>query len=377
MRKILHITNWYPNRWDNLEGVFIKKQFDLFSEVSNSNLVNVQIRKGDKLFEYKHVRYSDTEEGYYILTKINSSKIIEFFNTVLLLYVLYRKKYKRYDLLHFHIAYPLLIHYYLWKKIVQIPITVSEHWSAYHYNFFMPKETKKLDNIKRIFKQKIPLITVSKALLNDIREFSGCKDFKFCIIPNVINQNIFYLKNIPNNELPAFFIVNEWSDIKNPFPMLEAFSKLSFPYILKIGGYGDLFPKMKEFVKFNNMEEKVVFYGKMSSEEIAKELNSCDAYLFSSKYETFSIICAEALSCGCPLIGPALPAISEYANKDNSLLFQDNCVESWVKVLEYFSKNRTVFDRVKIAKEAKKIFSFQSIKNRYLNFINKEILYDK
>jgi glycosyltransferase involved in cell wall biosynthesis len=372
MKKILHITNWYPNTWNDLDGIFIKKQFEVFSEITDSHLINVQVRNSKKFIEYKYIKYSENEEGYYLLTKIKSNKIIELLTTFLLLWALIKTNYKKYDLLHVHIAYPLMIHYFIWKKFIKLPIIISEHWSAYHFNFYMPKENKKLNGIKRIFRQGIPLITVSKSLLKDIQEFSYTTDFSYEIIPNIIHEKVFYNKENLTTKIPTFFIVNEWSKIKNPFPMLEAFSKLDQPFILKIGGYGELYKKIKEFIKTYKMEKQVIIFEKMSSKEIAKELNNSDAYLFSSNYETFSVICAEALSCGCPLIGPTLPAIVEYTDEKNALLFKENDINSWIKTINEFIQNKENFNREKISEKAKKYFSNNTVQTKYLNFLQKE-----
>lgn len=377
MKKVLHITNWYPNKWDNLNAIFIQEQFKVFSDITDSHLINVQVRNSNKIMKYEYIKYSSNEEGYYLFTKIKSNKVIELLTTFLLLWVLFKSNYKKYNLLHFHIAYPLLIHYFLWKKIIKIPLIISEHWSAYHFNFYMPWETKKLDVIKRIFKHNITLITVSKALLEDIQKFSNSYNFKHIVIPNVIKQNIFYYHHIQKRGVPTFFIVNGWSKIKNPFPMLEAFSKLETPFILKIGGYGDFYQEIKNFIKLKKMEEKTIIFEKMTSEEIAEELNNSDAYLFSSTYETFSIICAEALSCGCPIIGPPIPAILEYTDKNNSLLIPNNDVISWIKGLEMFIKNQHKFNRLAIANKAKKYFSDKTIKKRYNSLIDEVFSNDK
>jgi len=372
MKKILHITNWYPNPWNDLEGIFIKKQFDLFKEVTDSQIVNVQVREGKKFFEFKHFKYSKNEEGYFIFTNIKSSKIKEILTTLLLLCVLFKKKYKQFDLLHFHIAYPLLIHYYLWKKLIKIPVIISEHWSAYHFNFYMPKKTKKLNGIKRIFKQNIPIITVSKALLKDIEEFSGEKQNKYLILPNVINENIFYFKKNPQNEIPVFFTVNNWRKIKNPIPMLEGFKKLkekNISYLLIIGGYGEMIDNMKKFVIKNKLEEDIQFVGKLNEQEIANYLSESDCYLHSAVYETFSIVIAQALMMGVPVICPNIPAIKEYADENMVIFLKDNNGESWKESLEYFIENKTKFNRKQISEKIKDRFSFSKIKEKYIRFI--------
>jgi len=374
MRKILHIANWYPNKWDNIEGIFVQEQYKVFSEVTEGHLINVQVREGKKLFEYLHIDYSESEEGYYVLTKIKSQKIIEILTTFLLFWALYKSEYKKYDLLHFHIAYPLLTYYSWWKRIIKKPLLISEHWSAYHFNFYMPLSTKKLDRMKNIFKQNIPLITVSKALLLDIQIFSKTKEFPSFIIPNVIDQKYYYYReNKLKNTVPVFFTVNNWRAIKNPFPMLEGFSKLAsrgVDFQLMIGGYGELVEKMKKFVKDKGFDSKVSFLGKMDKKQIADELALSNAYLFSSEYETFSVVCAQALCCGVPLIGPKIPAILEYADSDSFLTLEENNSEAWEKKLNEFIENIDSYNRKTIAKKADDYLSNDAIKKSYRDIIN-------
>jgi len=372
MKKVLHITNWYPNKWNDLDGIFIKEQFNIFSEVTKSHLLHVQVRKGDKFLQYMHINYSSVEEGYYLLTKFKSNKIIELLTTILLLWALLKSNYKKYDLLHFHIAYPLLIHYYIWKKIIKIPVILSEHWTAYHFNFYMPKDTKKLDGIKRIFKQSIPLITVSKALLKDIQKFANTKTFESTIIPNIINKKYFRYEYSKSNEVPTFFIVNIWSSMKNPFPLLKGFAKLNEQkkiFHLYIGGYGDLLDDMQQFVKKNGFDDKVIFLGKMDKLQIANAYNRADAYLFSSKYETFSVVCAEALCSGLPLIGPKMDAVLEYARKKDILIVEKNEDFFWARALSAFMNHRRNYDRQEISKWYSDYFAFDKIKKQYVEFL--------
>lgn len=374
MKQVLHITNWYPNKWNDVEALFVKEQFDLFSEVTDSCLIHVQVRESEKLFKYEKVQYSDRETGYYILTKIKVFRIMEILTTFLFFLALFRSKANKFDLLHFHIAYPLLTYYSLWKKFIKTPLIISEHWSAYHFNFFMPKETKKLDRLKRIFHQALPVITVSKALRDDIQSFAGTKMFQTYVIPNVIDTNVYgYESERCKNDKPIFFIVNFWREIKNPFPMLRAFAsmvKRNIDFELRIGGYGPILDEMTTFVHEQGLETKTVFLGKMYKEDIAREMNRADAYLFSSNYETFSAVCAQALCCGCPLIGPPLSAVREYAYDDEMVMLAKNDTENWESAVEQFIKKRDSFDRRRIAEKAQTLFSHERINRQYLDVIN-------
>ncbi|MDQ7085037.1 MAG: hypothetical protein Q9M36_08930 [Sulfurovum sp.] len=107
----------------------------------------------------------------------------------------------------------MLSYYYCWKHIIKRPILISEHWSAYHFNFYMPWESKKLERIKKIFRQNIPIITVSKTLLNDIENFSNTQIPSSIIIPNVIDQSTFFYNKKENNQVSTFFSVNHIGEI--------------------------------------------------------------------------------------------------------------------------------------------------------------------
>lgn len=373
--KVLHITNWYPNEWNTYEGVFVREQFHVFTEVTEAKIINVQVRVGKPLFAFKHQNISDKEAAYFIITSLKKWKIIELFSTYLMIYVLIKEKVNKYDVLQVHIAYPLLRFYKWWKKLVKVPIVISEHWTAYHLHFNMGQNNKKLDGIRSVFWSKLPVITVSRALQNDIYTFAKTKDFPSFVLPNLLDLNTFkYVEAERENKgLINFFIVNVWRPIKNPFPMLEAFSLLikENPQIrLTIGGYGDLIQSMMQFVKGNNLSDQVKFLGKISKSEIAGTLADTDAYLFSSNYETFSVACAQALCCGVPLIGPSIDAIREYASEKDGIFIDENNVKEWLNALQNFIKNRTRFNKVDIAKRALDRFSVENFKADYLSILN-------
>ena len=372
--KVLHIANWYPNKWDDLQGVFIKEQYKVFSEVTDSHLINVQVRDGKKVIEYEYIKYSENEEGYYLLTKIKSNKVIELLTTLLFLWALIKTNYKKYNLLHIHIAYPLLIHYFIWKRIIKLPVIISEHWSAYHFNFYIPKKSKKLDGIKRIFRQGIPIITVSNALKSDIEDFSNIKITPSIVIPNVLKvKKTSSRKNYNKDDISTFFIVNIWTDIKNPFPLLEGFlelSKLKKTFHLKIGGDGVLIPKMKQFVHDNNLEKYVTFLGRMNQEEIKNTYLMSNAYLFASKYETFSVVSAEALCYGIPLIGPKIPAILEYTRQEDIVTIDEHTSRSWLQGLNSFIEKKETYNQEEISQYYRSYFSIKKIQNRYKDTIN-------
>lgn len=371
--RVLHIANWYPNPWNVIEGNFIRDQIKLFREVVVAEVVVVQVRHDPKAWmRFRTIDLGDGVRGYFVFTRLQEGgKASILLTTLLLLFVLICKRAWRFTILHFHIAIPLLIHVGLWNRLLRKKILISEHYSAYHYNFNLPSRSKGIATLGRPFAQRFPVLAVSNALLSDIRNFSGYDDFPGCVIANVVPL---HGPSGISNSVPILFAVNRWVEIKDPFPMLEGLARAAsagVEFELVLGGFGPLEMKMKDFVSRSVLSTRSQFLGYMAKAEIAKKLAHVDGYLFSSRYETFSIACAEALGAGVPLIGPRIPAIAEYASPDDWEVVENRDALSWEKALRCFSKRHSegAFIPTEIAARAAENFSPDVMKTRYCNIL--------
>lgn len=234
---------------------------------------------------------------------------------------------------------------------------------------------KKLKRIQRIFKnKKLKLICVSNALANDIKNYSET-NLDINVLYNVVDEKVFKYKNHLKTS-NSFFLVSYWKSPKNPFTIIKACHQLkenlNLKFTLRIAGEGPLLDKMKKMVKDYNLDDSVTFLGIMSSKEIANEMNSSTYFIHNSNYETFSVVCAEALMCGTPVIASNVGAIPEYLSNDMGVLVDNNTVENWEKTLLGALNNNYIFDSEKIAKSAKKSFSKETIGQKYNAILNGE-----
>jgi glycosyltransferase involved in cell wall biosynthesis len=306
--------------------------------------------------------------GYILYAPLRQgSKVLECLSTLLLLGMLLRERAWRFNALHFHIAYPLLMQSKLWRWIFRKPIVISEHWSAYHYNFYLPEGARALKHMRRTFKQGDPVLAVSQALLDDIRAFAERDDFKGYVLPNVVPL---HGATAGQRDVPVLFAVNRWVSVKNPMPMLEGLQRAAQggqEFTLVLGGYGNLIEEMTAFVEASALRGRTRFTGKMSKPEISAQLAVSDGYLFSSDYETFSIACAEALGAGLPLVGPNIPAIAEYAGPEDWVLVTARSAEAWQEAIMAFVEKwaRGGWDSVAIVRRAEAQFSSSRLREGY------------
>jgi glycosyltransferase involved in cell wall biosynthesis len=294
--------------------------------------------------------------------------LIEVLSFLGLCFILFVKA-RKFNMINVHIAYPLLTYFHLIKKFVNKPVVITEHWSAYHFNFGVKKQ---LPRIKRIFENNLPLITVSQSLLSDIEKFSKRSCSKTCVVPNAIDINTFYRqeKRLPSQ--PSFFIGANWKWPKRPDVILKAFAEFlrdeQFAcYHLRIGGYGVQIKEMEALMDALEISKNVVLLGGLNSVEVADEMNRSQAFLHCSEYETFSVVCAEAACCGTPVIASAVGGIPEFINESNGILVPNNTVSEWSTAMK--KAMTTSFDHAYNSKVAQQMFSSRKTGFRYFNFL--------
>lgn len=103
--------------------------------------------------------------------------------------------------------------------------------------------------------------------------------------------------------------------------------------------------------------------------ELAKYYSMADLTVLTSKRETFSMVCAESLSCGTPVVGFKAGAPEQIALKNYSK-FVDNgdvkslelCIREWINMKPTFTD--------KLAKEAQLYYSKERMLDKYFEIYN-------
>ena len=357
---VLHITNWYPNQWNQRETLFIQEQFRAAEDRVSQELWHVQVRNEGALFRFHLGKRSDSENYLIIETKITAWWLQELLTLVLLLLLRLKLFRRRWDGVNVHIAYPLLRFTRLVSFLFNRKLVITEHWSAYRRDFNLPDSSKAKRRIQNIFHRGIPVIAVSNALMEDIIRFSRTDRFPQHIIPNVVNPEIFY-PGIPTRAVDetTFLMVASWTAIKSPLLVMSAFAKLvkEFPRArLRIVGYGEQWPDMQAFVAVHHLSDSIALLGAKPKTAIAEEMRLSHCFVHASQYETFSVVCAEALCCGLPVIASKVGGIPEFVNANNGILV-NNTYDEWLRAMRSVVKREHTYDQALISRNATGKFS--------------------
>ena len=140
-----------------------------------------------------------------------------------------------------------------------------------------------------------------------------------------------------------------------------------------LGGSGVLTPTFEQYIKDNNLQDKVVLLGRLSDEEIDLYNEACDIYLFPSvgKTECYGIVQIEAMRHSKPVINTWLHngVNSVSIDKETGLTVEPENVEQLTEAINKLLNNDEL--RLEYGKNARKrveqLFDKEKVGEQYRN----------
>lgn len=367
MSDVLHLASWYPNANNPLEAPFIKEHFDALHGCGRHELWHVQVRDDGPVLGWRWGKMNRTERYALLFARLPSGRLQEWLTLLMLILVRLRLGRRWWDVVHVHVAYPLLRFPRLFRLLYGQQVLITEHWSAFHRGFNLPPASPARQRIASIFHGGIPVAAVSKALLADITAFAGTSDFPHHVVPNVVDPHLFYPANPPRScRAPVCLMVATWAPIKRPLLAMEAFAQTLARWPdaqLRVVGGGPQFSAMQAYVRQAGLEPHISLLGPLNKPAIAALMREVDIFLHPSAYETFSVVCAEALCSGLPVVASRVGGIPEFVDDSNGLLVRNTVVE-WNEALDIAFTTINQWDRATIASTARQQFHPKAIGNR-------------
>ena len=261
------------------------------------------------------------------------------------------------DVLHVHYAIPHAYAAYMAKKILKengynIPIITTLHGTDItlvgNNPFYKPAVTFSIN--------KSDIVTcVSKSLMEDTREFFGIKR-EIKVIPNFIDIDKYAKKHnlcqgnmLAQDDEKIIVHVSNFRPLKRIIDVLKIFEKINQKINSKLimVGDGPDKKKAKDFLRKNNLKNKVIFLGKTS--EVDEILCSSDLFLLPSEKESFGLAALEAMALKVPVISTNTGGLKDLNIDGNSGYTSD------------------IGDVDSMSKNAIKILSDDSLEKKYRN----------
>ncbi len=299
-KNILILSSWYPTQEQPFLGNFVEQQVRL---IATKHLVTVIAL--EPLDSFDGIEVEDREVKDYREIRVRFTKG----NNVVNRYFNQRKAFKRalnlidqVDLIHAHVLLPKGYLFLLAKKKFNCPLIVTEHASYFREEQFKRLSQKHQLLLKKIIPSVDQLIAVSEVLRRDMMKALNTAAIQ--VIANPINSELFARINKEPDGKFKFLHISTLADIKNVVGIIEAFNiaySTNQSLYLTIVSDED-FTALKEFSLELPCVKNIDFVGPITNNETVAYYQQADCFVLNSYYETFSIVVAEAWSCGKPVI---------------------------------------------------------------------------
>jgi|GEM_PF-213652 glycosyltransferase involved in cell wall biosynthesis len=278
----------------------------------------------------------------------------------------YIRKYGKPDVIHHHeIADFCYITLHLSKKF-NIPYVITEH-SPYdpdkgHFNSYETKEERLV-----MIRQASERIAVSTIYQNHYEKLFGAP---FITLPNLVSKE-FTEKPLPAFPKPTtpFHFINVGSFLKarRQEILVRAFTaafKDNFNFQLTIIANGPLEKEIRSLVSVLDMEKQIHLPGPKKKEEVLLAMDQANVLVVSSEMETFSVVAAESLARGNPVLSTRCGGPQDFINDSNGLICNVNDVNDMKEKLLLIYSKYPSFNNKQIAEDAKNNFSEQVVAAR-------------
>ncbi len=363
VKNILHLPRWYPNTSDPQNGVFVLKQIKTLMPWYNNMVLFVKSEK-----EKKHFSVNRKKTEHYDELQINFAKSKY---SVVNLYRYFKEFRKGMNILVKENGTPALIHihillrngllgwYYAWK--FKIPFIVSEHWSGYITGKYEKKNFLYRKLMMMILHRAQKILVVSQSLKTALTTL-GIDEEKLEIVPNVVekSQETTETGKKSGEKIIILSVADLVDDIKKISGIIEALAEIKNLNNIEYHIIGDGPDRMmlEKLSEQKNLLNKVVFFdGRKPNSEVLKIINNCSFLVINSITETFSVVTAEALMAGKPVVVTRCGGPEYFVNGTNGILIKPGNKKELKAALEKMIEEHKNYDPQRLKKSVEQKFS--------------------
>ncbi len=371
---ILYLARWYPHKFDNMYGLFVKRHAE--AAAIKHQISVFYVHACDQL-ETKHqieIKKGFINEYYYYFRKSKTG--VEFIDAILNNWKLIkgnfvlRRKISKPDLIHVHILTRLGVIAYFFNKWSNIPYVITEHWSRYlegnrGYTGFVRKY------LTRLVTSNASALTTVTMNLKEAMEKHKIKNDHHHIIYNVVDTKVFF----PASKMPkpdgikklvhVSCFDDEPKNISGLIQCLKEICDERDDVTVEMIGTGRDFDKLVDQAKGLGLYgTKMTFTGLLEGRELGDHIRSADILMLFSNYENMPVVINEAFCCGIPVIATDVGGISEIVNRSNGKLVPKGNKIEFVDQLNYMLDHLERYDQKEISKKASDMFTAVAISEK-------------
>ena len=373
--RVLHIASWYPSKDHGSLGNFIQRHVGAVAKrhecevwyaapVANENplIGTTEVIERDGFLE---------RIAYPKATKPGSRAV-----TRALLKMVPGEKIAMPDLVHLHVAFPAGRAARMISESWDVPMVITEHWTAYHHSQHIPLWRK--ISMRRTAAYAAAFCPVTDQLGEKMREFKMLNisgKSIYTTVPNVVDTEMFKITSqVQETEVKLLHVSSLDEAQKNITGILHTLATLrrvqpEFQFCAKFVGGNDAekLRKLRSYAASLGLTETcVIFSGPLSTEEVAKCMQASDALILFSRNENFPCVIAEAWASGVPVISTDVGGISEHLTEESGRgMLIESEDESGLKEAILSLQDTKTYNAHEIRNYAVKHFSVEAVSESF------------
>lgn len=388
---VLIIPSWYPCNAKDIGGSFFREQAIALRKYGCKVGVIYpelrSLRNWRSLFSDANIISVEADEGVETYRSRGMNWFPRTIALALKLFVWHGcRLYERYveengvpDIVHVHsLLYAGSVATRICRKYA-VPFVVTEHSSAFGNNLVSIKELMIAKQASSTASRKFAVSNEFAILLNNLL-CSG--NASWVEMPNIVSEQFLNYELLlkKNHNYFNFINIALMNENKKQANILHAFAETCKRYPdarLTLGGDGPERPQLQQLTNDLGIAEKVKFTGLLSREQVLTEVANADAFVLSSRYETFGVVVIEALALGKPVIATRCGGPESILRKEDGLLIPVDDIKALSDAMRQLLESRNDYDSVEIRESCRERFSEAAIATRlkqvYAEVVNKTI----
>ncbi len=377
--KILFLASWYPNRTNNILGMFVKKK--ALAVLMKCDVAVLYVTADVSLTQKSYEIVSNMEDGIFTVRVY-----FKFFSSGFIRKIIYNISYMRAhylgwktiknnwgkpDLIHVNVIdragyIALLLRYF--KKIRYV---ITEHSTPDidYLRGINSKTNVPLKYLKAWVIKKSEFLNVDSQASLDYLKKVGFKG-NFGIIKNVVDIYPEYLnrgRKSKENKVKKAVHISILNERKNVSDIIRAFAHIINQMQRKnvelhLIGDGEQKEKLKYLAKeFGLYNKNIFFHGFVDEREKLEILTGADVHILNSDSEGFSVVTAEAILYGIPVIATKCGGPEDFVTTEVGILIERRNLSQLIDAIIYIFDYPEKYDPLILQEFGKKNFSPETI----------------
>lgn len=359
---VLFLSKWYPNKYDAMAGLFVRKHAQAAARVCDVTVMYVFTDPRIRVFEIND-EYVDGVREITVLYPSSPISWLHSLSSLVNFIISYYKGFQylfkqlkwRPDVIHVNVLTRHGVIAYLIKKLYRIPYVITEHWSRYLSENFDYKGIVKRRCTELVVRNAYCIMPVSQILADRMQQL-GVKNNNYQVVTNVVDD-YFFIKQ-PLREYPKKRIlhISCFDDkAKNVCGILRSIESLSHrrsDFEVFIVGTGPDFSMVTHYADELHLNGLVNFIGEQTPQEVSDWFYQSNFFVFFSNYETAGVVLLESLTTGTPVITTPVGVAPMYINNTNGILVEIGNEQNLTDKMDFMLDHLQEFDSDIIRKDA-------------------------